>query len=266
LIETGGGTPSYLWFPVQDGVAEFTRVCTYDRAGFGWSEPARLPLSMSQRVKELHTLLSRAGVPGPFVMVGHSYGGALVRLFAHDYSDQVVGLVRVDSTEEILASNTHPQDAIKTQLASLKPKKSESQFSITRVRLRNDPVLAAACSPPAYVAETSDESLSMLGIRAEMRELGGPGALGDLPLAVISHGEPIDETPAGMLPGQFEQQWQRAQERLAKLSSNSELVIAKHSSHNVQLSQPGLIVDEINLLVAAVRKHVPLSHSHGTPE
>jgi hypothetical protein len=74
-------------------------------------------------------------------------------------------------------------------------KKTESQFGITRFRLKNDPVLAAALSPPAYVVETSDESLSMLGIRAEMRGLGGPGALGDLPLAVISHGEPIDETP-----------------------------------------------------------------------
>jgi pimeloyl-ACP methyl ester carboxylesterase len=117
-------------------------------------------------------------------MVGHSYGGALVHLFAHDYSDQVVGLVLVDSTEEILASNTPFQDAIKTQLASPNPKKSESQFGITRFRSRNDPVLATAFSPPAYVAETSDVSLSMLGIRAEMRGLGGPGALGDLPLAV----------------------------------------------------------------------------------
>jgi hypothetical protein len=78
--------------------------------------------------------------------------------------------------------------------------------------------------------------------------------LGNLPLAVISHGEPIDETPAGMPPGQFEEQRQTADQRLAKLSSNSELVIAKRSSHNVELSQPGLIVDEINLLVPAVRE------------
>src|SRR6516165_3442169 len=101
-------------------------------------------------------------------MVGHSHGGALVRLFAHPYPDQVTGMVLVDSTEEIVASDAPLQDAIKTQLASLKVKESESLFGITRFRMRSDPLLAAAFSPPACVAETSDESRSMLAIRAEM--------------------------------------------------------------------------------------------------
>ena len=77
ILEAGAGSPSLAWFLVQEKVAEFTRVCSYDRAGFGWSEPASGLLSTHQVAANLHGLLEAAGVPGPYVLVGHSAGGVL---------------------------------------------------------------------------------------------------------------------------------------------------------------------------------------------
>jgi len=72
VIEQGAGEPSRLWWPVQDRIAEFASVCTYDRAGYGWSEPVAARRSIAERAEELHTLLTNAGIPGPYVLVAHS--------------------------------------------------------------------------------------------------------------------------------------------------------------------------------------------------
>ena len=98
VIEAGLGDWSTSWGGVvQPEVAKTTRVCTYDRAGLGWSDAAPGPSDAAQFAKELHTLLQNANVPGPYVMVGHSLGGLIVRVFAHDYASEVAGVVLVDS-------------------------------------------------------------------------------------------------------------------------------------------------------------------------
>ena len=85
VIEQGAGELSKFWWPLQEEIAKFAQVCIYDRAGYGWSESAPLRKSIEDRTRELHTLLSEAGVQGPFILVAHSYGGFLVRAFAQDY-------------------------------------------------------------------------------------------------------------------------------------------------------------------------------------
>jgi len=85
---------------VQPEVTKFARVCTYDRAGLGWSERGRNPRTAGNIVKELHLLLEGAGVEPPYVLVGHSKGGLFVRLFAHEYLGEVAGLVLVDAAPE----------------------------------------------------------------------------------------------------------------------------------------------------------------------
>lgn len=99
-MEGGNGQPGLTWAAVQPEVARFARVCTYDRAGLGWSEPSPKPRTAGNTVAELHTLLGRAGVEPPYVLVGHSMGGGLVRLYAHEHPDQVVGLALVDPLHE----------------------------------------------------------------------------------------------------------------------------------------------------------------------
>ncbi len=98
VIEAGLGDWSTTWGGyVQPEVAKTTRVCIYDRAGMGWSEAGRLPRDAAQNARDLHTLLQNANIPGPYVMVGHSLGGLVVRLFVHDYSSEVVGVVLIES-------------------------------------------------------------------------------------------------------------------------------------------------------------------------
>src|ERR1044072_2920427 len=98
VIVAGAGDWSTTWRGVvQPEVAKTTRVCTYDRPGLGWSEAAPLPGDAAQFARELHTLLQNANIPGPYVMVGHSLGGFVVRIFAYDYASEVAGVVLIDS-------------------------------------------------------------------------------------------------------------------------------------------------------------------------
>src|SRR4030095_8529101 len=96
VIESGWGDFSAAWGWVQPEVAKTTRVCTYDRAGMGWREVSPQPRTAREFAKELHTLLEKANESGPYVLVGHSMGGYTVRVYAHDYPDEVVGVVLVD--------------------------------------------------------------------------------------------------------------------------------------------------------------------------
>ena len=96
ILESGIAASSLSWSYVQPRVAEFTRVCSYDRAGLGWSSACRAPRTGEQFVFELRTLLNKARVPPPYILVGHSFGGLLVRAYAHFYPDEVAGIVMVD--------------------------------------------------------------------------------------------------------------------------------------------------------------------------
>jgi len=97
ILEAGLGSNQTGWDMVRSEIAEFTKVCSYDRSGLGWSEHGDKPRTSKTAVKELHKLLDKAGISGPYVMVGHSFGGYHVRLFASTYPDEVVGMVLVDA-------------------------------------------------------------------------------------------------------------------------------------------------------------------------
>src|SRR4051794_9991798 len=100
VFSSGSGDFSFDWALVQPEVARFARACAYDRAGDAWSDPGPIPRTMRQDAYELHTLLERAGIAPPYVLVGHSYGGLLVRVYAERYPDEVAGMVLVDPTHE----------------------------------------------------------------------------------------------------------------------------------------------------------------------
>ncbi len=98
ILEAAGGHFSATWGLVQPQVAQTSRVCAYDRAGYGWSEPGPEPRDAGQIASELHTLLAGAGIEPPYVMVGHSVGGIYIRVFNAQYPGEVVGSVLVDAT------------------------------------------------------------------------------------------------------------------------------------------------------------------------
>src|SRR5205823_3156829 len=96
LLDSGMSSTTESWTEVQPGVAAFTRVCSYDRAGLGRSDPGPAPRTGGQMVAELHALLRNAAIPGPYVLVGHSFGGLNMQLYAGRYPEDVAGMVLVD--------------------------------------------------------------------------------------------------------------------------------------------------------------------------
>src|SRR5215204_4461492 len=100
LLDAGSGGFSAQWVRVQREVSETTRVCAYDRAGMGWSEMGPDPRDAQQITSELHTLLGKAGIEGPYVLVGHSYGGMYMQTYAARYPDEVAGVALVDSSTD----------------------------------------------------------------------------------------------------------------------------------------------------------------------
>jgi pimeloyl-ACP methyl ester carboxylesterase len=100
VFESGMGASCLSWTLVQPEVAKFSRAVSYDRAGHGWSDPAREPRTAQQIAQELHLLLDAASIPGPYILVGHSFGGYVNRAFAHRYRNEVVGMVLVDSVHD----------------------------------------------------------------------------------------------------------------------------------------------------------------------
>ncbi|MCW5849024.1 MAG: alpha/beta fold hydrolase [Anaerolineae bacterium] len=116
VIEAGLGGAGLIYYGVQKRIAEFTRVVTYDRAGLGWSEPAPGRLDGERVVSDLHTLLHRAAIPGPYVLVGHSWGGPYVRLFAQRYPEAVAGMALIDASHEEQFDRFPPSIARQTDL------------------------------------------------------------------------------------------------------------------------------------------------------
>ncbi|MGH9331314.1 MAG: alpha/beta fold hydrolase, partial [Vicinamibacterales bacterium] len=113
VLDAALGGSSVSWALVQPEVARFTRVCSYDRAGFGWSDAGPMPRTVGRIVGELRTLLDRAGEPSPYVLVGHSFGGLVLRVFAARYPADVAGLVLVDPAHPEDWVNPAPKERVK---------------------------------------------------------------------------------------------------------------------------------------------------------
>jgi len=260
---------------VQPQVAKITRVCAYDRAGFGWSDLSPKPRTAQNIVEELHILLVKSGITGPYILVGHSMGGMLVRLYAHQYPDEVAGMVLVDSVHE--EQSLRFPDTVQKALAQLE-NKTQQQLGLFKILsatgiIALDPSRVPVQSKlPKSTAETHQALLASNdgyfdALSAEIAADEESSAqmraahitsLGEIPLIVISHGQP------GLLPAslnlppeavqQFETVWRELQIELANLSPNGKLVIAEQSSHYIQLDQPNLVIDAIQLVLETTRK------------
>lgn len=251
VIDAGWGDWSTAWGPVQAGVAGTTRVCTYDRAGIGWSEPGPLPRDAAQFAGELHTLLHKAGIPGPYVMVGHSLGGLPVRVFAHEYASEMAGVVLIDSMTPQQFKQAPPADETQSAPASrpLSFPALLARFGLVRLLARplglapaavpDQPALYSRLVLPQNVQAYLDEGQGMTTSGAEARAVQ---SFGDLPLIVLT-------ARRNNMTG-----WQDWQADLLKLSSNSQQLFAD-SDHNIHLEAPQAAIAAILRMVEQVRKH-----------
>ena len=264
VLITGNGIPSILVRPLQDRVARFSRVCAYDRAGLGWSEPAIRPLNIAGQTGELHKLLAAEGERGPFVMAGHSYGGFIARQYLKDNPHSVAGMVLVDAGEEGKVFQPEFYPALAAGIRRNGQAERLARFGYQRALVAIDPS-AAVYSPHMTDAERRQANALILrpgyyrGVAVElshgfenvppaMQKPGGFGTLGKLPLVVIRHGQPLSGADAWMEEG-----WTQAQTRLAALSSDSRLLVAARDGHNIVIDNPDLVSTAIHDVVTAVR-------------
>jgi pimeloyl-ACP methyl ester carboxylesterase len=226
-------------------VAKFTRVCAYDRPGTpvdekpSRSDPVSQPTTAGDAVADLHALLSATGEPGPCVLVGHSYGGLVVRLYASTYPKDLSGLVLVDALSEGL------QDAET-------PEQWPTQRKMIEGDVREDLVLY-----PALERIDTDRSFDQVRAAPPLRSI---------PLVVLSADRPWGpQLPsmiaAGKLPSDVPPDFgyvtdaaqKKAQERLAKLVPNAKHITKTNSGHEIHKEQPQLVIDAIRQVVDAVR-------------
>jgi len=282
ILEAGAGDFSVDWSLVQPGVARFARVCSYDRAGSGWSDLGPRPRTMQQVVSELHTLLEKAGERPPYVLVGHSYGGALVRLYQLKYSADVAGVVLVEAAADNPWRKTPEKGLVRSSdLATGKPipaaKTSDPLHDseiparfVTMIRDQVPQLSAHANDPPRNKLPADAQRMrtwSYAQVKmhisndnpfeaeelALLRAQGTRTAhvLGDLPLFVLSRGVPEDSSPAGQT-GETEHTSDQA--ALVALSRIGKQVVAKRSGHHIPLDEPQLVVTAIrDALSAATR-------------
>jgi pimeloyl-ACP methyl ester carboxylesterase len=268
VLEAGGGLPGLLWIFVQEEIEKTARVCSYDRAGIGWSDPASGPLSPQQIASDLHSLLKTAGVPGPYILVGHSAGGVYVRAFASQYSSEVVGMVLVDSSHEGQNIQYPPEyqklDRVQNSMIAfcrvvspIGVMRLSRIYDATIAGLSMDPEIEAAYLSTVYrtrscrVLAQEIEALSTI-----YNQLDIPDSLGDLPLIVLtadtSEAEMQAQVPAYLRstvgPEVIAKVFQinrEMQKDLAGFSSRGRQVMVPNSGHMIQLEQPGVVIDAI---------------------
>ncbi len=262
---TGTGSPTVVldagltgmsldWYLVQAEIAKTSRVCSYDRAGMGWSDPGPQPRTPSRIAGELHTLLTNAGIPGPYVLVGHSLAGKNVRMFAIQHPDKVAGMVLVDARGESMDANISPADraAFEQEIAD-----SATQYGVLRrlglVRLIGADQWGAPAMPREIRTEgalfrTGQRGLETSAAEALERatddaQLRGASSLGDRPLIVLA-----SEVNMETLPG-----WPEAQRQQAELSTKGRLAVVAGSGHYIQWDNPAVVIDAVRQVVTEAR-------------
>jgi len=254
ILEAGLGDLGLSWSLVQPALARSARVCSYDRAGLGWSDAGPFPRDPMQETAELWTLLARAKVSPPYLLVGHSYGGDLARLYAARFPDQVRGLVLVEAANEDQWSKL--PEALGDWAGYVRTCRADRIKAVFGLlRLRHDPIpyYEPAVQPIAEsfsygqkeVAATCGEAAAIVG--PGPTELQPVRSFGDLPLIVVSAGKSFWEKPESWAA------WQALQASDSAMSSRSDRVIADQSQHEVEHDQPRVVIAQVERMLKALR-------------
>jgi pimeloyl-ACP methyl ester carboxylesterase len=288
VLVYGAGAFSVDWAVVQPEIAKFTRVVAYDRAGDAWSSPGPQPQTMAQDAYDLHTLLHRARIEPPYVLVGHSLGGPLVRWYTRQYPGEVAGMVLEDATDDdtVLGINGklvrmrelskgRPIPAVQTRATGSPPQPNPEEMKKLREFIQSthqdrieppfdrlpkkdqEARIWAASQPTHY--QGSDPYLSEeLETLYQERHRGEP-PLEDIPLVVLipeSAPAPAEKPmPEEMKRVLDEKRKQKIDQ--ARLSRNGKVVFVKDSGHEIHLFTPSALVEAVRTVVEAVRKPLP---------
>lgn len=227
VFEAGLGEDTSTWNKVLPKVAEFSHTLAYDRAGLGESDPSPNPKSVEQMVKEMHSVLNAAHVSPPYVLVGHSLGGAVVELFAHVYPGEVAGLVLVD-----------PEDG--RLLDRLKARLSKEEWEAREKMLAQ--MMAGAT--PAQKAEVE-------GSKSSGRALAAALPISDVPVVLLTGTLKDPSFPGNPMEQDLKLE---LQEEFLKAVKHGDHVLVPNSRHYIQEDSPQLVIDAIQKVVNESRK------------
>ncbi len=236
VIDAGIGDALANWLPVQEKLSGHTRVCLYDRAGYGLSDPGPGPRTTAQITFELYAWLKKAGIEGPYVLVGHSFGGYTAQFFASQFPQETAGLVLVDSS--------HSRQV--KRLAKLDTLEDAPRKSVGGYRFEDESRLTPAQKLWKHL------NAQRKSVWTQMDELGSFSDSADevngivkhlppVPLAVLTRGR--SQLPT--IPGDksMETVWHEMQEDLTTMSPHSWQVIARDSGHSIHQEAPEVIVE-----------------------
>ncbi len=269
IFDAGLGDGAKAWGLIQHEISKETKACSYDRAGLGFSDPAKALGTSRNAVRDLHKLLQSAKLPSPYILVGHSYGGMNVKLYAETFPSEVSGLVLVDPSHENLGSEISALDpesdvSNKKYLADLK--RCISTPPSARIEGTDLYKLCVGQTGDRYSADikSADLALAVTDARiaawiSEMNNVWTKSAdevrsayrsLGDIPIIVLTKG------PAA--PGKNEsielreaknKVWVRLHNEIAAMSTRGERITIPDSGHYVQLDQPAAVIAAIKRVI-----------------
>lgn len=251
LLETGLGAQASSWNDVMKGVEPLTRVCAYDRAGYGYSDPGPDPRTTNEIVGDLEKLLGASGEKGPFVLVGHSLGGFTIRVFAARHQAEVKGLIFVDSShpEQI---QRMPESAKRTQNAVnlvMQGFPFLCRVGVVRVALAwtgssgEDTYLQ---SQPKF-AHASVSELNAFAESGRQTQAASP-TFGDLPIIVLTAGK--DGTHMTEMYKLWRNEWQP---ELVRLSARGSQTIVEDSTHLIPMEKPQAVVQAVREMLAGIK-------------
>ena len=269
VLEAGMGEDWMAWRKVQPELAKQIRVCSYDRAGYGWSEVRPGARDASSIADQLHGLLSAAGITEPVVLMGHSIAGMYLRAYIAKYPRGIAGLVLLDAStpeqvDQLPAEINDRQRKFVARLDLYRPLIALGIARLARQCGDEDASLAATYANWRKVDNTCAPGLvrtyqrEAQGVNASAAETLHTGPFGDLPILIISQ-DPEVTSPD--LPDDLQRRaakvWTSLQEGLKKLSPRARRIVAKRSSHHVQLDRPELVNQEVLLFVRQIRGDAP---------
>ena len=247
ILDTGLGGSSAGWVFVQPDVARFTRVCSYDRAGMGYSDPGPSPRTARRIASELAKLLDRSGIAGPVVLVGASIAGFNVRVFASDHPERAAGLVLVDASHEADTHQVPPMARFVPLLSTVGVLRLFGVSFGQRVEALPPSVQRYALATRFRAAGYQAAADEIIHIRESVSEVRTSRRKLTIPVVVVTGARGADEN------------WRHLQQDLTSLSERGCLMIARQSGHVVSVDQPEVVVDAIRTVVETARGHdVPL--------
>lgn len=291
VLIAGSGDFSFDWSLVQPGVSRFARVCSYDRAGLAWSDPGPTPRTMRQDAYELHTLLRAAGIKSPYVLVGHSIGGLIARVYGEQYPKEVAGMVLVDPTHEdttllYQGKLVRVREGAKgvavppAQTMRSSPPKPPAKEDLGQFEFNQKLFGAPKIEPPFDKLPASVRAVRIYFLSQPPRAAAGPDfwaeelqamylaraktpfRFGNIPLVVLIPKSEAGDPP----PGISADEWKRINEEkrqqkveLTNLSHNSKLIIAEKSGHHIQLDEPQVVTGAVHLVFDAARRRTKLA-------